>query len=70
MVACLRNHTFDISSDADFNANNIRAKDRLCVVYKENHQYKILHESDGKKSIAIPANQSPTSFDKEDDNEY
>ena len=70
MAKGLREHALKTSGDEDPVERIIRAKDRLCVVYRENHQYKFLHESDGKTSITIPANQSPTSFDTEDDNEY
>ncbi|MBW2737857.1 MAG: hypothetical protein JRE64_03200 [Deltaproteobacteria bacterium] len=66
----LSEHAIKTSGDKDPVESVIRAKDRLCVIYRENHQYKFLHKSDGKKSITIPANQSPTSFDTEDDNEY
>lgn len=69
LAKCLQEHVLTSSGEGDFIERLIRAKDRLCVVYREHHQYKILHESDGKKSITIPAYQSPTSFDKEDDHE-
>jgi len=70
MAKGLREHAVKTSDYEDPIESVIRAKDRLCVIYRENHQYKILHESDGKKSITRPADQSPTCYDTEDDNEY
>lgn len=70
MAKGLRDHALNTIGGNDPVECVIRAKDRLCVIYRENHQYKFLHKSDGQASITIPANQSPTSFDTEDDNEY
>lgn len=69
MVSGIQKNAFEVDSE-NFLANMVRAKDRLCVVYKERHQFKFHHESDGKKSITIPANQSVTNFDMDDENEY
>lgn len=66
----LASHALETSKPDKIVENIVKAKDRLCVVYKDNLSYRILHKSDGKKSIAIPANQSPTSIDSEDDSEY
>lgn len=52
--------TCDSNNPEIFIKNVTRAKDRLCVVYKDNLRLKVFHESDGKKSITEPANQSPT----------
>ncbi len=68
MAKGLQEHAIQTCADGDPVESMVRAKDRLCVVYKENHQFKFLHESDGKKSIAIPGGQSPTSVVAEDDN--
>jgi hypothetical protein len=65
MVAGIQRSALNSNSD-DFVTKMVRAKDRLCVVYKENHETKIHHESDGQKSIAVPANLSVTSFDMDD----
>lgn len=66
MAKFLRSHAFETSNEENFTENSVRTKDRLCIVYIEQHYYKFLHNPDGK-SIATPANQSPTSFDVEDD---
>ena len=70
MAKSLREHAIKTCGDEDPVEAIIRTKDRLCVVYRENHQYKFLHESDGKKSITLPAYQSPTSYDTEDNYEH
>ena len=68
MVKSLREHAVQTSAEGDCIESMIRAKDRLCVVYREDHGYKFLHEPDGKKSIAVPGGQSSTSVDAEDNN--
>ncbi len=65
MLAGIQKGAFE-SEGEDYVTKMVRAKDRLCVVYKENHEIKFRHESDGQKSIAVPANLSVTSFDVDD----